>query len=126
MFGESAGAEVRPNEAGAIVADTWTWLASHYAYAELDEWCVMPDHLHGILSLTGVGKPLGQLIGAFKTVSTKRINARRETPGAVIWQRGYYDHIIRDDADLARIRVYIRNNPLSLPMPMIAINTFSP
>jgi putative transposase len=57
-------------------------------------------------------KPLGGLIGAFKTISTKQINLLRQTPGQVVWQRNYYDHIIRDDTDLARIRKYILDNPL--------------
>ncbi len=56
-------------------------------------------------------KPLGQLIGAFKTVSTKHINLQRQTPGEVLWQRNYYEHIIRDESDLDRIRFYIENNP---------------
>jgi REP element-mobilizing transposase RayT len=52
------------------------------------------------------------LIGAFKTVSTKRVNQLEGTPGKVLWQRGFYDHIIRDDSDLRRIRRYIRLNPI--------------
>jgi REP element-mobilizing transposase RayT len=54
---------------------------------------------------------LGQLIGSFKTVSTKRINALRLTPGEPFWQRNYYEHVIRNEADLAEIREYILNNP---------------
>ena len=57
-------------------------------------------------------KPLGRLIGAFKTVSTKRINEYRGTPGVVVWQRNYYEHIIRDERSLNRIREYIAANPL--------------
>jgi REP element-mobilizing transposase RayT len=57
-------------------------------------------------------KPIGRLIGAFKTVSTKHINEYRGTTGAVVWQRNYYEHIIRDEAALNRIRAYIANNPL--------------
>ena len=57
-------------------------------------------------------KPLGRLIGAFKTVSTKEINLMRGTPGAAFWQRSFYDHVIRNDLDLHRIRTYIRYNPL--------------
>ena len=56
-------------------------------------------------------KPLGRLIGAFKTVSTKKINILRKTEGAVIWQRNYYEHIIRDEDSLNRIRQYIVDNP---------------
>ena len=57
-------------------------------------------------------KPLGQLIGAFKTVSAKQINLARHTPGAPVWQRNYYEHIIRDGNELDAIRRYILNNPI--------------
>jgi putative transposase len=107
-----------------------------YPYVSLDEWCVMPDHLHGLLVLggsrfdvggsraapTGDGvttnvdvsigrrKSIGGLIGAFKTVSTKHINALRGTPGGLVWQRDFWDHVVRNEDDLHRIRAYIRDN----------------
>ncbi len=56
-------------------------------------------------------KPLGRLIGAFKTVSTKQINLLRNTPGAVFWQHNYYEHIVRGERKLEIIRRYILNNP---------------
>jgi putative transposase len=57
-------------------------------------------------------KSLGDLIGAFKTVSAKRINLLRKTPAVQIWQRNYYEHIIRSEAACNRICAYIVNNPL--------------
>jgi REP element-mobilizing transposase RayT len=57
-------------------------------------------------------KPLGRLIGAFKTVSTKRINELNATPGIAFWQRNYYEHIIRHEDALNRIRRYIMHNPM--------------
>jgi putative transposase len=54
---------------------------------------------------------LGRLIGAFKTVSTKRINQMRDTPGQPFWQRNYYEHIIRNPTAHERIRQYIATNP---------------
>ena len=59
---------------------------------------------------------LGQIIGYFKYKSTKRINETRKTPGAKLWQRSFYDHVIRTDEDLATLRDYILNNPLELAM----------
>ncbi len=50
-------------------------------------------------------------IGAFKTVSSKRVNEIRQTSGMPVWQRNYYEHVIRDDDDLSRIREYVINNP---------------
>jgi len=61
-------------------------------------------------------KTIGRLIGAFKTVSTKLINETRNTPGAKIWQRSFYDHVIRNETDLAVLRDYILNNPKELAL----------
>ena len=130
QFGAIQNSEIRLNPVGNAVAEAWRWLPTQYPYVTLDECCVMPDHLHGIIvlgasrgaptraSLSTGGdipgrrrKSLGELIGAFKTVSTKRINALRQTPGAVVWQRDFWDHIIRGADDMNRIRAYIRDNP---------------
>ena len=139
VFGDTVDGAVRLNAIGNVVAATWRWLPSRFPHVSLDDWCVMPDHLHGVLVLSNGAmggsravmggsraaptddatstsvdivttrpKPLGGLIGAFKTVSTKHVNRMRNTPAAVIWQRNYWDHVIRDEADLHRIRAYIR------------------
>ena len=55
---------------------------------------------------------LGKIMAYFKYQSTKHINQHHNTPGKRIWQRNYYDHIIRDDPDLQRLRQYIQNNPM--------------
>lgn len=57
-------------------------------------------------------KTLGRLIGVFKTVSTKQINLTCNLPGTPIWQRNYYEHIIRNEKSLNKIREYVVNNPL--------------
>ena len=54
--------------------------------------------------------PLGRLIGAFKTVSTKRINEMRDIPGVRIWQRDFYEHVVRTEFELNKIRQYILDN----------------
>ena len=93
----------------------------------------MPNHIHGIVvisdhdaaaGLVGAGlrpaptEPVGrrhglpEIIRAFKGFSARRVNALRGTPGAPVWQRNYYEHIIRDEIDLDRIRQYILDNPL--------------
>jgi hypothetical protein len=56
-------------------------------------------------------KPLGQVIGAFKTRSTKEVNQLRGTPSAPFWQRDFWDQIIHDEYELSRARESIRNNP---------------
>ena len=88
----------------------------------------MLNHIHGIIKITRrdtacrvstmeqFGKPvLGSLptiIRSYKSAVTKHINKIRNTPTGFVWQRGFYDHIIRNEHDLNRIREYIRNNPL--------------
>jgi len=58
-------------------------------------------------------KSISSLIAGFKSATTKKINIIRNTPQNPVWQRNYYDHIIRNDESLTRIREYIQNNPLS-------------
>jgi len=59
----------------------------------------------------GASRPLGTIVNAFKTVSAKRINQTRNTPGRPVWQRNYFEHIVRTDGELDRIRDYIRQTP---------------
>jgi hypothetical protein len=54
---------------------------------------------------------LGAIIGSFKSAVTKRINIHRNTPGVPVWHRNYYEHIIRDDSEMHRVREYIAENP---------------
>jgi REP element-mobilizing transposase RayT len=105
LLGKVVNGEMRLNEFGDAVHTSWEWLNKQYSYVDLDEWIVMPNHLHGIIILgdtndliklrrggsrtaptcNSIRKPLGRLIGAFKTVSTKRMNQIRSTPGARVW-----------------------------------------
>jgi REP element-mobilizing transposase RayT len=55
---------------------------------------------------------LGAIVGQYKSAVTKRINRIRKTPGTPVWQRNYYEHIIRNEDELRRIREYIRLNPM--------------
>ena len=124
LFGEVVDGKMTLNEPGLIVEDCWEWLSKQYPHVILDTWTVMPNHLHGIIIITHDGrggsrtaptvmakrKPLGRLIGAFKTVSTKRINALRETPAVPVWQRNYFERVIRNENELIRTSEYILNN----------------
>ena len=119
LFGEVVNGEMILNPFGSVVDESWRWLREQYDHIELDAYVVMPNHLHGIIVITdnqsgqsvSQGKPLGRLIGAFKTVSTKQINELRSTPGESIWQRGFYDRVIRNEAELESVREYISGNP---------------
>jgi len=126
FFGDILDDEIRLSWVGRIVEEEWNRIPSLRPHVILDEWVVMPNHLHGIVILQGVSarasrrdaptkaglKPgsLGAIVNHFKSNCTKRIRAAGSSTFA--WQRGYYDHIIRDEIDRSRIRRYIRQNPL--------------
>lgn len=129
LFGGIVAGEMVLNDAGEIVAGEWLKTVEICNEIALDEWVVMPNHFHGILVITDPVRAIHEsplqmtvtqrrnmaipkLIGRFKMLSSKRINALRKTTGAKLWQRNYHEHIIRDEASLVRIRRYIRDNPV--------------
>jgi REP element-mobilizing transposase RayT len=131
LFGLVKDGEMFTNNLGRIVQRTWLGLPDLYAGIELGEYIVMPNHFHGILFINGIVmtktnlveaglKPaptnpkihgLSELMRAFKTFSAREINIVNENPRSAVWQRGYFDRIIRDEKELDRIREYIHNNP---------------
>ncbi|WP_297761855.1 transposase [Thermosynechococcus sp.] len=154
LFGQVVEGQMRLNEFGEIVAQTWYDLPNHIPNVALDACIVMPNHMHGIIVITDASPqivgaihelplhelplhelPLHELplqsqphqqlpqherrrmllpkiIGRFKMASAKGINKIRNTPGIPVWQRNYYEHIIRTEDALQRIRQYIVTNPL--------------
>ena len=100
---------------GQIVTDCWYDLPNHYPNIILDEFIVMPDHIHGIIIIRNgsdnkLKHGLSEFIRAFKSFSSRRINELNKTKIS-IWQPRFHDHIIRSDNELNRIRLYINNNP---------------
>ncbi len=129
LFGEIVDGFMRLNGLGAVVRACWHDLPHHYARVKLDAFVVMPNHVHGIIVLThktvGAGfksaptitmtvknHGLPEIVRAFKTFSSRRVNEIRNTPGTPVWQRNYYETIIRNEESLNHIRKYITNNPL--------------
>ena len=123
-----------------VVENAWQAIPAHphARHAKLDQWVVMPNHLHGIIFITDAihgdeategkcrGKAnlpvapslrnapagsLGVIVGNFKSVVTRRLNRLQNTPGGKIWQRGYYERIVRNERELNAIRKYIWDNP---------------
>jgi len=135
LFGTVDGQKMRLNRVGEIVAQAWKDLPNHFAHVKLDEFVVMPNHIHGILfieredDMNGTDKAmdkaglvptkrfghpgagsLSTIIGSFKARATRAI--RRMRPDiASVWQSRFIEHIIRDDEDLCNHRRYIRENP---------------
>jgi REP element-mobilizing transposase RayT len=71
-------------------------------------------------------RTLGQVVAAFKYLTTKEINRLHATPGQRVWQRNYYEHVVRDDADLERLRTYIIENPLRWELDQLHPDNPSP
>jgi len=140
LFGEVVDGEMRLNDLGHIVKRCWLEIPTHFPHATLDAYVVMPNHVHGIIIITdhagvGVGarnlsplpspspprspsgatpfrtpsRTIGSMIRGFKIGVTKW--ARQHADIRTVWQRNYYEHIIRDDSSLHRIRTYIAHNP---------------
>ena len=112
LFGEVRDGAVHLSESGGIVEQVWRNLPAHFPNFGIDEFVVMPNHVHGVLLIEKEGgRPLPNLMRAFKAFSTREIKARGIVRDA-IWQRGYYEHVVRGEDDLAAIRRYIQDNPV--------------
>lgn len=135
IFGAVTNREMVMNEYGKIVEDVWLSCGRAYPFVDVDTYIVMPDHFHGIVLIGEdiVGAihelplqkmrqkqmprwyrrkmTLPMVIGRFKMVSARSINRLRGRSGTAVWQRNYYEHIIRDEVELNRVREYVASNP---------------
>ena len=133
---------MRLNPLGEIVQQAWLRLPSYFP-VRLDDFAVMPNHFHGIIwiedrtgeaSATRVFQSrdnivaadaspqppkgtqpgsLGAILQNFKSTTTRRANQMNALHGTPLWQRNYYEHIIRNEPELDRIRLYILHNPIA-------------
>jgi putative transposase len=133
-FGEIRNGKVILNDIGKIVEEEWLKTKEIRANVDLDYYVIMPNHFHGNLIILDVEtsrwdvsqikgtdqrsvstqlKPnsLGSIIGQFKSICTKRIHKMGFDQFG--WQPRFYDHIIRNESDLRRIRNYIQSNPMN-------------
>jgi len=130
LFGEIVNGDMSLNALGGIVEEEWRRTGRVRREIEIDAFVVMPNHAHMIVLVGAHGRAplhapppehppepfraprsLGSLVAGFKSVVTKRINEACDTPRAPVWQRNYYEHVIRDETELAHIRQYILDNP---------------
>lgn len=139
LFGEIENFEMVLNEAGKMIGEWWLELKNKFPNTYLDEFIIMPNHIHAILTIlceeddsSSVGEPLcglpdsgrprraaptiSEMIDWFKTMTTNQyingVKTRSWKPfNKRIWQRSFHDHIIRNDDDLEEIRTYIISNP---------------
>lgn len=138
LFGKIVDGEMVLNEYGAIVKNEWMKLLNRYFNIELDIFQIMPNHIHGIITVgatlavalnnnvragaspapTAVVRnenvTVGNIVGTFKSLAANEIlklyKIRNEYMGR-FWQRNYYEHVIRSDNELTLLREYIVNNP---------------
>lgn len=129
LFGALINGNVSLSPLGHLAASLWRGLHDRFPRVDLDEFVVMPDHIHGIVvineemtqkkecvsqSLTPAETPdlpLGVIVGAYKSTVSRLYHAMCRSKEVQIWQRNYYERIIRNDNELNRIRLYIRENP---------------
>jgi len=139
LFGGVVNGKMYMNECGVVALDYWKRIDTRYPNTIIHEHIVMPNHIHGIIEIVNVNPFVGaihesplqrnanpelyrnhrrkmlipKIIGWYKMNTAKQINLIRKTPGTKIWQRGYYDHIIRNEESLFHIQEYIKNNPMN-------------
>ena len=128
-FGSIENGKVCLSRKGEIVESCWKDIPEHFSFCTLDAFVVMPNHFHGILKLEKenrqesdqgrnqqFGKPssksLSTIVRSFKSAVTKAINDALGVADPSVWQRNYYEHIIRTERELKLVRLYIVANPL--------------
>lgn len=118
VFGSVSEGKTVLNAVGEMVCAEWYALAERFAGLVLDEFVIMPNHLHGVLARVeeGLAPParltLFEVIGTFKSISTVKVNKLLRRRGVALWQRSYHERIVRDGEDLRKIQRYILENPL--------------
>lgn len=122
------------SELGRMAEELWSTLPERFSNINLDEFVIMPNHLHAIINITTVGAIhelprnhklpaqnnrsqrrkmlIPRIIGYFKMNSANKINQLRHSSGKPVWQRNYYEHVVRNENELNRIRKYIQVNPM--------------
>jgi REP-associated tyrosine transposase len=129
IFGNVVDGEIFLNTWGDIVQACWNDLTAHYPWVMTDAFVVMPNHVHGIVRISddhndnvGAGfkpapttKPpkrhgIPEIVRAFKTFSARRINQLRGVRAIPVWQRNYFERVVRNPDEMNRIRQYIANN----------------
>ena len=132
LFGEIINDEMRVNDAGCMIEKYWLKLPNKFPHIQINSFITMPNHFHGIIKIVGAdprvcpdkenekgahtGAPLHKVVQWFKTMTTNAyIKGVKDSdwagfPGK-LWQRNYYEHVIRNDDSMNVIREYIEYNP---------------
>ncbi|EAT58672.1 transposase [Chlorobium ferrooxidans] len=128
LFGQITDGEMHLNDSGRMIERCWNEIPVHFPHVELDAFVVMPNHVHGIVAIadspnpprkppitpiqpSGTSKTIGSIVRGFKIGVTTWM--RQNTNVHDVWQRNYWERIIRNEPELNRIREYILNNPVN-------------
>lgn len=120
LFGEIISSTVKLNPIGEMVQNAWITVEKHHENIYLDEFVVMPNHFHGIIVIEKrTTLTISEIIRKYKSYTTVqyiKMNCTTDKKG-LLWQRNYYEHIIRNEKALQNIREYIYHNPLRSGRP---------
>jgi len=125
IFGSVSNGAIVLSPLGEILEEEWQRTAELRRDVVVDEFIIMPNHVHGIVILnttvegvrgspgeSGPARTLSAIVRGFKAACTSRARKAKLAVEFPIWQAGFYDRIIRDDAELQKFRRYIVNNPI--------------
>jgi putative transposase len=121
LFGNITDSIMSLNPCGAMADSVWQDIPQHYPEVKNDIFIIMPNHVHGIIIIQDLRRaglrptptqqhPLSEIVRAFKSISSRRINKHRHLQGIPVWQRCYYEHVIRSEEEFTRIGEYILFN----------------
>jgi REP element-mobilizing transposase RayT len=129
LFGEIIEGKMILNEAGMVAEKCWLAIPEHFPQVKLEEFVIMPNHVHGIIQIdiidvgaknlsplhttsrpTGTSKTIGSIVRGFKIGVTKWFRTNSTTH--CVWLRNYYEHIILDENSYLKIANYVQTNPL--------------
>ena len=114
------------NPLGNIVQRDLLSIQKYYPGVRIDKFVVMPNHVHAIIVLENgfINPSISKIVGLYKTGVTKQL--RKMRPDIQVWQRSFYDHIIRNQKSYEEIWTYIDNNPLKWEMDKLYKNDDEP
>lgn len=122
LFGQVQDSRVELSEAGRIAEQEWLRTAENRQYVDLDTHIVMPNHVHGLIIIRehplrcrprspSPRHSLPAIVGGFKAAASRRIALVAASDCGAVWQRSYYERVIRNAGELRAVREYISNNP---------------
>ena len=124
QFGSIRDGTMVANPIGEVIQEEWARSAAIRTEIALDAFVLMPNHLHGVIRIRSRAAPgsrgrgsrrartVSSFVAGFKAAVTSRTNRARWLGNEPVWQRGFFEHVIRDERELALIRRYIRANPV--------------